>query len=206
MEAQFDEMAIWIQAFIPMAVVNAAGNCFTGDDRDFSSDPNEQRFRARSEIRISGFLSGAPETTEFHQCGESHLVDCASGEVLQSDTASTDRMSFHDFHVGNTFPDPQGGVVDNPNELCANVLYDGVTENPLALPSPDIDIALFFTVDPVGRTVSVRGAVNAFPDYEIYARVDDGPPVTLVQHRHDLDPIAGLPGGADQQVGATVSV
>jgi Protein of unknown function (DUF3238) len=86
------------------------------------------------------------------------------------------------------------------------VLYDGVTENPLALPSPDIDIALFFTVDPVGRTVSVRGAVNAFPDYEIYARVDGGPPVTLVQHRHSLDPVFGLPGGADQPVAATVSV
>jgi hypothetical protein len=114
-------------------------------------------------------------------------------------------MSFHHFHVGNTFPDPEGGVVNNPNELCANVLYDGVTQNPLIL-SPDIDMALFFTVDPVGRTISVRGAVNAFPDYEVYARADGGSPVTLVQHRHNLDPAGGLPGGADQPVSATVSV
>jgi hypothetical protein len=206
MNAQFDEVSIWIQAFIPMAVVNALGTCFSGDDRDFSTDHEEQRFRARSEIVISNFLSQAPETTEFHHCGETHQVDCASGEVLRSETASTDRMNFHDFHVGNTFPDPQGGVVDNPNELCANVLYDGVTENPLTLPSPDVDIALFFTVDPVGRTVSVRGAVNAFPDYEICARVDGGPTVTLVQRRHSLDPVGGLPGGADQPVAATVAV
>jgi hypothetical protein len=205
MKAQFDEVRIWIQAFIPMAVVNALGTCFTGDDRDFSSDPDEQGFRARSEIRISGFLDGAPETTEFHQCGESHQVDCATGEILTSATAGTDGLNFHDFHVGNTFPDPEGGVVPNPNEECANVLYDGITQNPLIF-SPDIDIALFFTVDPVGRTVSVRGAVNAFPDYEIYAQADGGPVTALVQHRHNLDPVAGLPGGADQPVNATVSV
>jgi Protein of unknown function (DUF3238) len=79
-------------------------------------------------------------------------------------------------------------------------------ENPLVVPSPDIDIALFFTIDPVGRTVSVRGAVNSFPDYEIYARADSGPPVTMVQHGHSVDPIFGLPGGADQPVAATVAV
>jgi hypothetical protein len=206
MSAQFDEVSIWIQAFIPMAVVNAVGSCFAGDDRGFSDDHSEQRFRVRSEIVVSGFLSQDPQTTEFHQCGETHQVDCDSGEVLQSATASTDGMSFHDFHVGNTFPDPEGGVVDNPNELSANVLYDGVTENPLTIPSPDVDIALFFTVDPVGRTVSVRGAVNSFPDYECYARVDGGPSMTLIQHPHSLDPVFGLPGGADQQVAATVSV
>lgn len=72
-------------------------------------------------------------------------------------------------------------MIDNPNELCANVLYDGVASNPLVVPAPDIDVALFFTIDPEGRTVSVRGAVNAFPDYEVYTRVDGGPPDTLIQ-------------------------
>jgi Protein of unknown function (DUF3238) len=206
MPAQFDKVSIWIQAFIPMAIVNAVGNCFSGDDRDFSDDPDEQRFRIRSEIVISGFLGQAPEFIDFHQVGETHLVDCVSGEVLQSASAGTERMTFHDFQVGNTFPDPNGGVVDNPNELTANVLYDGESSNPLAVPSPDVDIALFFTIDPEGRTISVRGAVNAFPDYEVYARVDDGPSITLLQHRHSLDPVGGLPGGADQPVAATVSV
>ena len=86
------------------------------------------------------------------------------------------------------------------------VPYDGVTQNPLVLPSPDIDINLVVTVDPVNRTVAMRGAVNAFPDYESYAIVDGGEPVTLFQRRHNLDPAGGLPGGADQAINALVTV
>jgi hypothetical protein len=44
-------------------------------------------------------------------------------------------MTFHDFRVGNTFPHPNGGRLDIPNESTANALYDGVAQNPLALPS-----------------------------------------------------------------------
>lgn len=205
MSAKFNTVEIWIQAFIPMTSVNALGTCFSGDDRDFSSDHEEQRFRARSEIIVSGFLTQAPESTEFHQCGETRQIDCTTGEVLKTGTASTAKMVFHHFHVGNTFPDAQGGVIDNPNEFCANVLYDGATSNPLLL-SPDVDINFFFTIDPVGRTVSARGAVNEFPDYEAYVRVDGGVPISLFRHRHSLDPVAGLPGGADQSITATINV
>ena len=52
MSAQFDEVSIWLHAFIPMAVVDAVGNCFSGDDRDFSDDPSEQRFRARGDRHL----------------------------------------------------------------------------------------------------------------------------------------------------------
>ena len=61
-------------------------------------------------------------------------------------------------------------------------------------------------VDPVGRTVGVRGAVNAFPDYEAYATVDGGPSITLFQHAHNVDPMFGLPGGADQAISVSVGV
>lgn len=206
MTAQFDSITIWINAFIPMPSVNALGTCFSGDGRGFSADQAEQRYRARSEITVSGFLAGSPETIEFHQCGESHRIDCETDAVLESATASTDQMTFHGFSIGNTFPDPDGGVVDNPNEFCANFLYDGTTENPLIVPSPDIDMNFFFTIDPVGRTVSLRGAVNAFPDYEAYAVVDGGASITLFQHPHSLDPAFGLPGAADQLIKSTVSV
>ncbi|MEX7470649.1 DUF3238 domain-containing protein [Mycobacterium adipatum] len=206
MSAQFDTISIWLVAFIPMPVVNALGTCFGGDDRGFTADADDPRFRLRSEIVISGFLSDNPQSTEFHQCGETHRVDCGTGEVLEAATANTDGMSFHDFSVGNPFPDPEGGVIDNPNEFCVNFLYDGAAGNPLAFPSPDVDMNFFFTVDPVGRTVSLRGATNGFPDYEAYACVDGGAPITLFQHPHSVDPIDGLPGGADQKVQATVSV
>ncbi|MBT2366040.1 hypothetical protein J7E88_12150 [Streptomyces sp. ISL-10] len=207
MPAQFDKIAIWLAFFIPMPVIEAMGDCFHGDGRDFSSDPNEQRFRARSEIVVSGFLANQPEETDFHQCGESLKLDCATGEVLARETAGTDGMSFHHFNVGNTFPDPQGGVIDNPNEFCVNFSYDGAAINPLAPPgAPAADLSAFFTIDPIGRTVSVRGATNAFPNYEAYASVDDGPPVVLFQQKHTLGPVEGLPGAADQSVSATVSV
>lgn len=202
--ATLDRVTIWINAFIPMAVVNALGTCFSGDGRGFSSDYDEDRYRARSEITITGFLAGAAEWIEFHQIGETHRVDCATGDVLETGAAPTDGMSFHDFQVGNTYPDPQGGVVDLPNEETAGLLYDGVTHNPLVFPSPDVDINLFIWVDPVGRTVSFRGAVNAFPDYEAYATADDGLPTSLFQRAHDLDPVGGLPGGADQVISGTV--
>lgn len=206
MPAQCDTVTIWVQAFIPMPSVNAAGKCFVGDGRGFSSDYDEGRFRARSEIVVSGFASNSPQTSEFHQCGETHLLDCDTGAVLQVDTAGTEGLSFHGFHVGNTYPDPQGGVVDNPNELCVNFLYDGVTQNPLVVPSPDIDMALFFTIDPVDRAVWVRGAVNAFPDYEAYISIDGGPIAPLFQRAHSVDPFNGLPGGADQPVAASVAL
>lgn len=207
MDAQFDKITIWLVAFIPMPVVQALGSCFHGDGRGFSSDYDEQRYRARSDIVISGFLADNAGETDFHQCGETQKLDCTTGEVLAKATADTSGMSVQQFQVGNTFPDPEGGVIDNPNEFCANFLYDGAASNPLAgLGSPDIDMNFFFTIDPIGRTVSFRGATNAFPDYEGYARVDDGPSVVLFQQAHTLDPVMGLPGGADQPVSGTVSV
>jgi hypothetical protein len=204
--AQFDKITIWIDTFIPEPQAEAFGMCFHGDDRGFSSDYNEQRYRTRSEITVSGFLANAPEETDFHQCGESQKLDCATGEILETATAATDGMSFHDFRVGNTFPDPNGGVIDNPNEFCANFLYDAAAANPLAPASPDADSNFFFTIDPVGRTVSFTGATNAYPNYEIYARVDDGPTVVLFQRQHAEGPISGLPGGADQPASGTASV
>ncbi|MFD9425629.1 MULTISPECIES: hypothetical protein [unclassified Streptomyces] len=207
MSAEFDKIAIWMEFFIPTPTIEALGECFHGDGRDFSPDPNEQRFRARSDIVVTGFLAEQPGETDFHQCGESQKLDCATGEVLATETASTDAMSFHHFSVGNTFPDPEGGVIDNPNEFCVNFLYDGAAINPLAPPgSPAADLTAFFTIDPVGRTVSVRGATNAYPDYEAYASVDDGEPVVLFQQKHSLGPVEGLPGPADQPFSATVSV
>ncbi|NUL02536.1 hypothetical protein HRW07_04600 [Streptomyces lunaelactis] len=207
MAAQFDKIAIWVVAFIPMPAVQALGECFHGDDRDFSSDPGEQRFRVRSDIVVSGFLAGDPQETDFHRCGETLKLDCATGEVLARETAGIDGMSFHHFSVGNTFPSPEGGVADNPNEFCVNFLYDGAAGNPLAGPgSPDVDMNAFFTIDPIGRTVSLRGATNAFPDYEAYASVEDGSAAVLFQQKHTLDPINGLPGGADQAVSATVVI
>lgn len=206
MAAQFDSITFWLHAFIPMASVQGLGSCFSGDDRGFSADYAETRYRIRSEITISGFLGGNPETTEFHQAGVSHTVDCATAEILETATADTDGMFFHDFKVGNTFPDPEGGVIDNPNDLTATVLYDCAATNPLAFPSPDVDINLVLVVDPVGRTLSVRGAVQAFPDYELYATVDGGAPVTVFQHPHTLDPAFALPGSADQPVTTTVAV
>lgn len=205
-DATLDKVTIWIQAFIPMAIVDALGTCFSGDDRGFSSDYNEARYRARSEISVTGFLSGAPEWIEFHSIGETHRVDCGTGDVLEVGTAPSDGMTFHDFQVGNTYPDPEGGVVDLPNQETAGFLYDGVTHNPLVVPSPDIDIAIFFWVDPVGRTLFFRGATNAFPDYEAYASADDGAAATLFQRPHSMDPAGGLPGGADQPVSGTVEL
>lgn len=206
-DATFDSISVWVQAFIPMPVVEALGTCFHGDGRGFSDDPDEQRYRARSQIDITGFLAGAPEFTEFHQVGETQLLDCATSEVQQTAYANTDRMTFSGFHVGNTYPDPEGGVVDLANVECAGVLYDCETSNPLAPPpSPDVDINLFFWVDPVGRTLYFHGATNAFPDYEAYASVDGGPATMMFQHAHNLDPIGGLPGGADQVVTGTIQL
>lgn len=206
MAADFDTISIWLVAFIPMPSIQALGYCFAGDDRGFRQDYSESRYRLRSEITISGFLSDNPTSTEFHQCGETHRIDCATAEVLESATASTDDMNFHDFNVGNTFPDPEGGVLDNPNQFCVNVLYDGAAGNPLIVPSPDVDMNFFFTIDPVGRTVSFRGAVNGFPDYEGYVKVDEGEPIVLFQRAHFVDPIDGLPGNADQKVDGRVAV
>ncbi|MFC7641734.1 hypothetical protein ACFQX6_12615 [Streptosporangium lutulentum] len=53
--------------------------------------------------------------------------------MLQTAIAATDGLVSHHFNVRKTFPDPQGGVVDNPNEFCANFLYDGAAKNPLFL-------------------------------------------------------------------------
>jgi hypothetical protein len=222
MTVKFDSITIWLEAFIPMPKVEAPiasrrqpplppgtpglKSCYHGDGRGFSSDFGETRFRMRSDVTISGFRAGTPTMDQKHVCGLTQELDCDGDAVLDSDTAPTDKMSFHDFHAGNTFPDPEGGVVDNPSENCSNVLYDGAAKNPVSPLGPDVDMNCFFTVDPVGGTLQFNGAVNSFPDYECYAQVDGGTPVTVFQHAHNLDPMNGLPGGADQNVSGTVQL
>ncbi len=215
--AGFDTVTIWLMAFIPMATVEmpvpdasqpSLKRCFSGDGRGFNPDYGESRYRARSDVTITGFSSGQPTMSEGHGCGASHQLDCDTGDVLETAVADTSRMSFHDFRVGNTIPDPEGGVIDNPNAMTATLLYDCATANPLVLipPAPDIDMNCFFTIDPIGRTISFSGAVDGFPDFEAYASADGGPVVTLFQHAHSVSPEFGLPGGANEPVSGTVSL
>lgn len=178
----------WINAFIPNSVCELFGDTFgiraptgaifSGDQREFSSDPNALA-RAHSEIIIDGLQSqeSAAVVDEVHRCGESHQID-EDGQVIQRDTAPTNRMLFQNLRGSQTV-DPEGGVIDGiPGSV--QIDFQGSAANPLMV-SPDIDWSGTLTIDREGGRVLVKGAVNDFPSFEMYCVVDDGPILTLVQ-------------------------
>jgi hypothetical protein len=178
--AKFSTLVVWCNVFIPDAKVSALDMCFRGDDRGFDSSVSARsRLHARTTVAGLGTTSASMGDTDIH-CGETAKLDCESGQVLETATAVASG-GFANFHCGNTYPDPEGGVYDTANQYVANLTLDVVASDPLVLAAPTVGGDLMFTIDAVAGSVQVKGAIDHWPAFEGYASADGGSPVTLFQ-------------------------
>ena len=134
-------------------------------------------------------------------CGESVEID-TNGHVVARATATSDRCRF--LHLrGNTSVDPNGGVVtDDPSPRLVQLDYEAAANLPLLLGAPDIDMLGVLRIDRDQNRIRFVGAVDDFPAFEAYVKVNDGPPMTLFRVR-PVAPI-GLIGDVKRDVDATV--
>lgn len=200
-------MRFWVNAFIPNSVCELCGDSyavraptgalFSADQREFSSDTAAMA-RAHSEVIIDGISSDNPEYTEFHVCGETHRID-AAGNVLESAIATTDAMRFANLRGSQTV-DPEGGVIDGiPGSI--QIDFQGLGRNPL-MAAPAFDWSGTLTIDREKRRVSVQGAVNDFPAFEMYCILDGGPVLTIVR-KNPVTPM-DLFGEEDKSIAGSV--
>jgi len=186
------QVKFWLNAFIHPAHVDGPPGAglalnyeyFSGDNRDYSSEIHASS-RLHSEVEIVDIDSGHPRVSfQWHNCGESHALD-SNLNVVATDRA-VPRAQFGDPHYAD-------GVV--------SIAYVGAAAMPL-LPSPDVDVNGTFSVNVETGEVSFHGAVDVYPWYEVYATVNNGAPVTLLQAEPTGTP-SGLVGGASRGVGGS---
>jgi hypothetical protein len=185
-DIRIHSIRLWVNVFIPDHKVSGAGHCFLGDDRGF--DPaTTASSRLQADVTITGLGTAEAKmaTPDIH-CGLTRMVDCTTEEVLDSAIA-TPAGTFTGFSAGNTVADPEGGVHDNANAYVATVSLDVSAADPLVAVAPTVGADLYFSIDPVGGTVTVNGVVDHWPAFEGYASVDGGAPITLFQ----LSPASG---------------
>jgi hypothetical protein len=131
-----------------------------------------------SEIKIEGLSSDTPSIAFKNVCGESHEVD-DSGNVIAAATASTDRMMFTNLR-GSQTTDPNGGVIDGiPDSVQIDLI--GSANLPLLGLAPDIDYSGTLIIDRAEGNLLFKGAVDGFPSFEMYFRINDGEIETLAQ-------------------------
>lgn len=188
------QVKFWLNAFIQPAHVDGPPGAglvkgweyFSGDGRDYSTDIHASS-RLHSEVEVVGIETGQPhESFQWHNCGESHALD-AHFNIVATERA-TPRGQFSGPHYAD-------GVV--------SVHYVGAASMPL-LPSPDVDVNGTFSVNVETGEVSFHGNVDVYPWYEVYAAVNNGSPVALLQAAPTGTP-EGLIGGASRAVSGTAS-
>ncbi|HZO90833.1 MAG TPA: DUF3238 domain-containing protein [Chthonomonadaceae bacterium] len=214
-----ESVTFWLNAFIPNSVCQQKGELFvitipapqglpvpaprffTGDQREFSDDPNASA-RMHSEVKIEGLSSDTPRIAfQNNLCGESHEVD-EQGNIIASATAPSDRMMFLNLRGSQTV-DPNGGVIDGiPGSVQIDVV--GSANLPLVGLTPDIDYSGTLIIDRAEGNLLWKGAVSGFPAFEMYVRVNDGPVGTLAQF-NPISPIELL-GEENRPVDAAVRI
>jgi hypothetical protein len=216
-----ESLTFWFNAFIPNSVCTKKGSLFvitvpgstlpgtpappfptmrffTGDQRDFSSDIGASA-RMHSEVTIAGLGSDPRIVSQKQLCGASHEVD-DDGNIIATDTAGTDDMKFFDLRGPQTV-DPNGGIVDNGIPGSVQIGLVGSASLPLVALAPDIDYLGTLIIDRWEGNVLFKGLCDRFPAYELYYRVNGGPPITLAR----IPPITptGLIGPPNRNIDAS---
>jgi hypothetical protein len=184
-------LTMWVQAFIPrdlptVSVSLAAGShagetavqlpttdrCFLTDQRSFSSDFNESRYRIRAQVDIDLTLS----LFSFKALTEPTVeVDCATGSTTCTKQANNDGILASAITTE---------IPANPGRRYSFTLTGGAS-NPCVGIAPRIEwklpfVVLFTAADRMTR-VALDGFVQAFPAFEAYAGLDAGTPQALFQ-------------------------
>jgi PKD repeat protein len=184
---------LWINAFIPSSIPGLTltapapfapstvirgpeplyqlnGALYMTDQRSFSSDPSASA-RMHSEV----------------------WLDVTFGPLLQNEIERTDRTE----EIGQLSPQPYSvaclKAADTSRMHFQNVRGSSdliqidiaaAANNPCTaplsiLPTPDISYTGTITIDVPARTISFNGFIDSFPAFEMYAAINNHPPLTL---------------------------
>lgn len=151
-------------------------DCFTTDNRGFSSDPGASS-RLHSEIWLS-FRNGIALPGQDHWCHESHEVDCEDGELEAKGKGTTDHMKFTEYKQRTS-----GTTTWYTAKLTASA-RNPLHRTPLVDVTPYIDYT--GTIECIINansfvTVLFSGFVDDFPAFEAYASLNAGLPHTIFQ-------------------------
>ena len=140
--------------------------CFGTDDRSFSNEANASaRVTADFIVAISNSPKIETELSKRFRSGPTRKIDCATGQVLATKSASVSRCqigapAFADgmiqFVIGCKASDP-----------LVPILAERFT--------PDLHFSGLFTYKSGSKTISFSGDIGAFPSYEAYASLNGGP-------------------------------
>lgn len=189
---------IWMKAFIPGQIPELTetvpdgphagktmipgptflNDCFLTDNRSFDSDESAKaRLTSFVELDLSG--SRPVLKSQRHYCDPTMEVDCEDGDV-ECSQAGSNEGSFTNLRI-----DRDGTVLLDLEAFGNNPCFTG---------SPSIDMwgTISIRKGPIGATVSFDGAIDAFPDFELYA---NGMPLLRRPHPPGNSP-GDLFGGA----------
>lgn len=174
-------VSFWMRAFIPKDIPDLTraipnhnsltmisgptpvNDCFHTDQRTFDSDKRaSSRMHAEA---IVDFEDSGPRLAQIHRSDPTFEVDCEDGEVECSERADTSAMSF-------TLE-----VSSNPRVVV--LIMGCAASNPCFTGAPDIDCEGKITIDADARSVEFDGKIDAFPAFEAYAAINDGPASSL---------------------------
>lgn len=193
---------VWLNAFIPQTVpgktepapaphtgltmlrgpVPGVSDCYLTDNRMFDANVHAPS-RMHSEVEIN--VAGPTEVFQWHNCDETHEIDCEDGGAECTRKGDTSGMSFLNL---------RGSAAS-----LIQVDLNAASSNPCQSGSPDIDYVGTFTINVGTRTVEFSGKIDEFPAFEGYATTNGGAGVTMF----NTMPAAGrdpwnLPGGANR--------
>ncbi len=171
----YPRVKVWINSFIPHEKVNGPPGyeCFSGDNRSFSNDIHASS-RTHQEIEVQPDLT---PTINWKHIGTTHEIDCETGRVLKSDTASTDELTNGPIRAGRTSAD-------------VLISFSGAASNPLVFGAPAIDFRALFRLNLLTRQCDLEIEHDGFPAYEAYVTANSGAGVTV----YTYDPIAAGEG------------
>ncbi len=204
-EQKIESIEVWINAFIPnnipwlntgmLTVGPYAGatalpgpleNFFLDDQRRWSDDRNEKRYRMTSHISID---VNSGKYTITSDTGRTIEVDPGTG-VVECDSSAlspsklTEEIESLQFKVmNNSLTSGENG--DRGLDLTATV--DGSAKNRCFTVSPHIDyqgtlhIVVANTSEGSTAGITFNGYIDEFPAFEMYASVNEEKPVALFQ-------------------------
>jgi hypothetical protein len=166
---------VWLNAFIPDTVpgktIPAPGphagktmlngpifsECYLTDNRSFDSNVHAPS-RMHSEIEID--VAGPTEVFQWHNCDETHEINCKTGAAVCTSKGRTSDMLFSKLRGSS------GSLIQ--------VDLKGASNNPCYSGSPDIDYEGRVTINVGARTVEFDGKIDQFPAFEMYGTANGG--------------------------------
>ena len=206
-DVRLPKFTFWINGFIPSdlkgAVPVPAGpekgkmmfpgpfatsDCFLTDNRGFSNNRV-----ASSRVHVEGVVDLETRSllgSALFSSGTKEL-DCEDGDVECSKRAAV-----------------SGSVTTGSDPKDPNLFYikinDVAASDPCVTGAPKLDlngtITLNLNPNPLNQTFSIEIYIEPFPDFEMYAHLDDGPPKTLFQHPMTDTSLFSLFGGPTSRV------